>query len=82
MAGDFVPLMGYVPNRAGTDAFLATLPRPMLAQAGPDLVLDENRDVFLGQYHVLVGDGACPATSLPPAILHFVERQRRMAAGS
>jgi hypothetical protein len=48
--GDFVPLMGYVPNRQGTDAFLATLTRPTLAQAGPDLVLDENRDVFLGQY--------------------------------
>jgi hypothetical protein len=47
---DFVPLMGYVPNRQGTDAFLATLPRPMLSQAGPDLVLDETRDVFLGQY--------------------------------
>lgn len=47
---DFVPLMGYVPNRAGTDAFLASLPRPTLASAGPDLVLDESRDVFLGQY--------------------------------
>jgi hypothetical protein len=57
MAGDFVPLMGYVPNRAGTDAFLATLPRPMLAQAGPDLVLDENRDVFLGQYLLAVNPG-------------------------
>lgn len=47
---DFVPLMGYVPDRKGTDAFLSTLPRPTLAQAGPDLVLDESRDVFLGQY--------------------------------
>ncbi len=45
---DFLPLMGYQPNRAGTDAFLASLPRPMLSQAGPDLVLDESRDVFLG----------------------------------
>lgn len=47
---DFVPLMGYVPDRAGTDAFLASLPRPTLAQAGPDLALDESRDVFLGGY--------------------------------
>ena len=47
---DFIPLMGYVPDRNGTDAFLATLARPTLAQAGPDLVLDESKDVFLGQY--------------------------------
>ncbi len=47
---DFIPLMGYTPDRDGTDAFLATLPRPTLAQAGPDLVLDESKDVFLGQY--------------------------------
>lgn len=47
---DFIPLFGYQPDRAGTDAFLASLPRPTLATAGPDLVLDESRDVFLGQY--------------------------------
>jgi len=47
MAG-FVPLFGYQPNRAGTDAFLSTLDKPTLAQAGPDLVLDESKDVFLG----------------------------------
>lgn len=47
---DFVPLMGYTPDRAGTDAFLASLPRPTLATAGPDLVLDESKDVFLGKY--------------------------------
>jgi len=47
---DFVPLMGYVPDRKGTDDFLASLPRPTLATAGPDLVLDESKDVFLGQY--------------------------------
>ncbi len=45
---DFLPLMGYSPNREGTDVFLASLPRPTLAQAGPDLALDESRDVFLG----------------------------------
>jgi hypothetical protein len=50
MAGDFLPLMGYTPNPRATAEFLATLPRPTLAQAGPDLVLDENKDVFLGQY--------------------------------
>jgi hypothetical protein len=47
MAG-FVPLFGYAPSREGTDAFLATLAKPTLAQAGPDLVLDESKDVFLG----------------------------------
>ena len=44
----FVPLFGYTPNREGTDAFLSSLARPTLAQAGPDLVLDESKDVFLG----------------------------------
>lgn len=51
---DFIPLMGYVPDRKGTDAFLSTLARPTLAQAGPDLVLDEHKDVFLGQYLLTV----------------------------
>lgn len=45
---DFLPLFGYQPDREGTDAFLASLPRPTLSQAGPDLALDESRDVFLG----------------------------------
>jgi hypothetical protein len=45
---DFVPLFGYAPDRVGTDAFLASLAKPTLAQAGPDLALDEGRDVFLG----------------------------------
>jgi hypothetical protein len=45
---DFVPLFGYAPDRKGTEAFLATLSRPTLSQAGPDLALDESRDVFLG----------------------------------
>jgi len=45
---DFIPLFGYQPDRKGTDAFLASLPRPTLAEAGPDLALDETRDVFLG----------------------------------
>lgn len=49
MAG-FVPLTGYTPNRAATQAFLRSMPRPTLAEAGPDLALDETRDVFLGQY--------------------------------
>lgn len=49
MAG-FVPLTGYKPNRAATQAFLRSMPKPTLAQAGPDLELDEKRDVFLGAY--------------------------------
>lgn len=48
MADGFVPLFGYQPDAEGTAAFVATLPKPTLAQAGPDLVLDEQRDVFLG----------------------------------
>ncbi|NBW14449.1 MAG: hypothetical protein EBR82_41265 [Caulobacteraceae bacterium] len=47
---DFIPMFGYSPNRDGTDEFLASLAKPTLAQAGPDLALDETRDVFLGSY--------------------------------
>lgn len=47
---DFVPLMGYQPNPKATQDFLASLPRPLLADAGPDLTLDTSRDVFLGEY--------------------------------
>lgn len=46
----FLPLTGYTPNRAATQAFLRSMPKPTLAQAGPDLELDRTRDVFLGQY--------------------------------
>jgi len=53
----FVPLFGYQPDRDGTDAFLATLARPTLAQAGPDLMLDENKDVFLGNALLAVNPG-------------------------
>jgi len=54
---DFVPLFGYTPDRAGTEAFLATLSRPTLAAAGPDLALDESRDVFLGSALLQVSPG-------------------------
>jgi hypothetical protein len=56
MAG-FVPLFGYQPNRVATEAFLATLDKPTLAQAGPDLVLDESKDVFLGNALLQVNPG-------------------------
>lgn len=46
----FLPMFGYTPNREGTDAFLASLAAPTLMQAGPDLQLDEGRDVNLGTY--------------------------------
>jgi hypothetical protein len=49
--------MGYVPNRNGTDAFLSTLAFPTIATAGPGLVLDERRDVFLGTYLMAVNPG-------------------------
>jgi len=53
----FVPLFGYQPNRAGTDAFLSTLDKPTLALAGPDLALDESKDVFLGNALLQVSPG-------------------------
>lgn len=53
----FVPLFGYQPDRDGTEAFLATLAKPTLAQAGPDLALDESRDVFLGSALLSVSPG-------------------------
>jgi hypothetical protein len=53
----FVPLFGYQPDRNGTEAFLSTLAKPTLAQAGPDLALDESRDVFLGSALLTVAPG-------------------------
>jgi hypothetical protein len=38
MAGEaFLPLFGYTPDPAGAEAFVASLPHPTLADAGPDL---------------------------------------------
>lgn len=53
----FVPLFGYQPDRKGTEAFLSTLAKPALTQAGPDLALDESRDVFLGSALLSVAPG-------------------------
>jgi hypothetical protein len=33
----FIPLFGYQPDPAGAEAFVASLPHPTLAEAGPDL---------------------------------------------
>ncbi len=41
---------GYVADPRATEAFVASLPAPTLAQAGPNLRLDEKLDVFLGNY--------------------------------
>jgi len=57
MADPFVPLFGYTPNPEATAAFVSTLAKPTLAQAGPDLVLDESRDVFLGHALLAVNPG-------------------------
>jgi len=38
---------GYVPDPAGAEAFVATLPHPTLASAGPELVTDEKTPVVL-----------------------------------
>lgn len=47
MAEPFIPLMGYKPEPEATEAFVATLPRPTMATAGANLVLDEKREAFL-----------------------------------
>lgn len=44
----FRPLFGYEENPAETREYVSRLPHPTLASAGPDLLLDETRDVFLG----------------------------------
>jgi len=38
---------GYVPDPAGAEAFVATLPHPTLATAAPSFVADEKREVML-----------------------------------
>ena len=40
---------GYVPDPAGSDAFVATLPHPTLASAAPGFRTDEQREVMLYQ---------------------------------
>lgn len=40
-------LFGYVPDTPANEAFIASLPFPTLAAAGPSLVLDDKREVFL-----------------------------------
>lgn len=45
----FKPVFGYTPSPAGTSAFIASLARPTLAEAGPTL-LASPRDVFLGEF--------------------------------
>jgi hypothetical protein len=44
----FVPLFGYEANPAATRQFVSTLAYPTLATAGPQLALDQSKDVFLG----------------------------------
>ena len=41
------PQFGYAPSPAGTSAFVSSLPRPTLAEAGPWLTITK-QDVFLG----------------------------------
>ena len=38
---------GYVPDPAGAEAFVASLPHPTLTTAGPDLIADQKTDTFL-----------------------------------
>jgi hypothetical protein len=48
---------GYTPNPEGTRKFVQSLARPTLATAGPDLVLDESRDVVLYPHLLRVRPG-------------------------
>ena len=38
---------GYIPDPAGTERFVASLPLPTMSQAGPNLAYDPKRDVVL-----------------------------------
>ena len=38
---------GYIPDPAGTERFVASLPTPTMSQAGPNLAYDPKRDVVL-----------------------------------
>lgn len=48
---------GLVPDPEGTEAFVASLPKPTLAQAGPGLKLDRNLSIHLGKLLLQV----CPS---------------------
>jgi len=41
---------GWNPDPRGAEAFVSTLPHPTLAEAAPNFVADEKKDVFLGGY--------------------------------
>lgn len=49
MAGEFKPAFGYTPSRDGTSAFVASLARPTMTEAGAALFASP-RDVFLGEF--------------------------------
>ena len=48
---------GYTPDPRATEKFVASLKNPTLATAGPDLVLDQTKDVSLWQYLLQVKPG-------------------------
>lgn len=52
----FKPTFGYAPSSAGTSAFVASLARPTLAEAGPMLVAAPH-DVFLGEFLLKLDPG-------------------------
>lgn len=56
MSRDFKPLFGYESDPAATEAFVASLPHPMLADAGP-LLISSQRDVFLGDFLLRMDPG-------------------------
>lgn len=56
MAGEFKPTFGYDPSPKGTTAFVASLPRPTLAEAGAFL-LPSHREVFLGEFLLRLDPG-------------------------
>lgn len=56
MASEFKPAFGYDPSPKGTSAFVSSLARPTLAEAGPYLQASD-RDVFLGSLLVAMDPG-------------------------
>jgi len=51
MSGEFKPLFGYDPSPAGTAAFVASLPRPTMDEAGA-MLMSSAANVFLGDFLV------------------------------
>lgn len=56
MSGEFKPVFGYDASPAGTSAFVSSLRRPTLDEAGP-MLLATPREVFLGEFLLRLDPG-------------------------